>query len=82
MTPEIIDFVSLIQLKAPWGGITAALLFWTIAKAFNALGALGVLDVLGVLGVLGVLVVLCVLGVLSVLAYCIVAIDKRINQNL
>ena len=53
-----------ILLKAPWGGITAALLFWTIAKAFNALGALGVL------------------GVLSVLAYCIVALDKRINQNL
>jgi hypothetical protein len=56
-----------IQLKAPWGGITAALLFWTIAKAFNALGALGVLGVL---------------GVLSVLAYCVVALDKRINQNL
>ena len=63
-------------MKAPWGGITAALLFWTIAKAFNALGALGVL------GVLGVLVALGVLGVLSVLAYCIVALDKRINQNL
>ena len=42
-------------MKAPWGGITAALLFWTIAKAFNALGALGVLGVLGILGVLVVL---------------------------
>ena len=66
-------------MKAPWGGITAALLFWTIAKAFNALGALGVL---GVLGILGALVVLGVLGVLSVLAYFVVALDKRINQNL
>ena len=57
-------------MKAPWGGITAALLFWTIAKALNALGALSVLGVLGVL------------GVLSVLSYFVVALDKRINQNL
>ena len=51
-------------LKAPWGGITAALLFWTIAKAFNALGALGVLGVLGVLGILGILNVFGILGIL------------------
>ena len=38
--------------------------------------------VLGVLGVLGILGVLGVLGVLDVLAYCVVALDKRINQNL
>ena len=63
----MVIFKELISLKAPWGGITAALLFWTIAKAFNALGALGVLGVL---------------GVLSVLAYFVVALDKRINQNL
>ena len=62
-----------IQLKAPWGGITAALLFWTIVKGLLVLGVLGVLGILGVLGVL---------GVLDVLAYCAVVHDKRINQNL
>ena len=62
-----------IELKAPWGGITAALLFWTIAKGLLVLGVLGVLGIFGVLGVL---------GVLDMLAYCVVALDKRINQNL